>query len=78
MSTLTIPQLGFARSNPATRNTSGPLRFRAANRSARIAQPKSTIDERDQRGFVHGPRSTMGLRGPPWSNPRGWRRTFDM
>ena len=42
MSTLTIPQLEFASSNPATRKTNGPVRLRAASHSDKTAHAKST------------------------------------
>ena len=43
-STLTIPQLGLARSSPAPRKSSGPDRFRSANHSEPTDHPKTTRD----------------------------------
>ena len=44
MSMLPIPQLEFASTNPATMNTSGPVRLCRVNQSDRIAHPKMTTD----------------------------------
>ena len=68
MSMLPIPQSELARSNPATMNTSGPVRSWRANQSDRIAHPKITAASAARAVSFIGRNPPVGGR-PPQSSP---------